>query len=71
MEVFVLFQSFIHQGLYSSLLGLCLRTGFMILYTIGGTPWIGDQSIARPQPTHRTTQTQNKHARTSVPEVGF
>jgi hypothetical protein len=25
-----------------------------------GTPWTGDQPVARPLPTHRTTQTQNK-----------
>jgi hypothetical protein len=29
-------------------------------YTVDGTPWKGDQLIARPLPTHRTTQTQNK-----------
>jgi hypothetical protein len=33
---------------------------FLILYTVGRTPWTGDQPIARPLPTHRTTQTQNK-----------
>jgi hypothetical protein len=29
-------------------------------YTVGRTPWTSDQSVARPLPTHRTTQTQNK-----------
>jgi hypothetical protein len=33
---------------------------FLILYTAGKTPWVGDQSVARQLPTHRTTQTQNK-----------
>jgi hypothetical protein len=28
-------------------------------YTVGRTPWTGDQPVARPLPTHRTTQTQN------------
>jgi hypothetical protein len=31
----------------------------LILYTIGRTPWTGDQVVARPLPTQRTTQTQN------------
>jgi hypothetical protein len=33
---------------------------FLIVYTVGGTPWTGDQPVARLLPTHRTTQTQNK-----------
>jgi hypothetical protein len=33
---------------------------FLILYTVGRTPWTGDRPVARPLPTHRTTQTQNK-----------
>jgi hypothetical protein len=28
---------------------------FLILYTVGRTPWMGDQLVARPLPTHRTT----------------
>jgi hypothetical protein len=32
---------------------------FLILYTVGSTPWAGDQSVKRLLPTH-TTQTQNK-----------
>jgi hypothetical protein len=32
----------------------------LIQYTVGRTSWTGDQPIARPLPTHRTTQTQNK-----------
>jgi hypothetical protein len=30
------------------------------VYTGVGTPWTSDQPVARPLPTHRTTQTQNK-----------
>jgi hypothetical protein len=30
------------------------------LYTVGRTPWTGDQPIARSLPTHRTTQTQEE-----------
>jgi hypothetical protein len=44
---------------------------FLILYTVGSTPWTGDQPVARPLPTHRTTKTQNKRTQTSVPRVGF
>jgi hypothetical protein len=33
---------------------------FLNTYTIGRTPWTGDQPVARPLPTHRSTQTQNK-----------
>jgi hypothetical protein len=31
-----------------------------LFYTDGRTPWTSDQPVARPLPTHRTTQTQNK-----------
>jgi hypothetical protein len=44
---------------------------FLIPYTIGRIPWTEDQSVARPRPTHRTTQTQNKRTQTSIPRVGF
>jgi hypothetical protein len=40
-------------------------------YTLGRTPWTGDQPVARPLPTHRTTQTQNKCTQTSMPRVGL
>jgi hypothetical protein len=33
---------------------------FLIFYTVGGTPWTGDRSAARPLPTLGTTQTRNK-----------
>jgi hypothetical protein len=31
-----------------------------LFYTDGRTPWTSDEPVARPLPTHRTTQTQNK-----------
>jgi hypothetical protein len=31
------------------------------LFTIGRTPWMSDQLVARPVPKHRTAQTQNEH----------
>jgi hypothetical protein len=37
---------------FFSFLGLC---------RVGRTPWTGDEPVARPLPTHRTTQTQNKY----------
>jgi hypothetical protein len=40
-------------------------------YTVGRTPFKGDQPVARPLPTHRTTQTENKRTKTSMPLVGF
>jgi hypothetical protein len=40
-------------------------------YTLRRTPWKRDQSVARPQPTHRTTQIQNKRTQISMPRVGF
>jgi hypothetical protein len=54
-------HSFIHQWLYSPLLGPGLFFSFMIFfYTDGTTPWRSDQLVARPLPTYRTTQTQDK-----------
>jgi hypothetical protein len=44
---------------------------FLNIYTVGRTPWTGDQPAARPLPTHRTTQTQIKSTQTSMPRVGF
>jgi hypothetical protein len=44
---------------------------FINLYTVGGTPWTGDQPVARPLPTHRTSKTENKRTETSMPRVGF
>jgi hypothetical protein len=44
---------------------------FLNLYTVGTTPWTGDQHVTRPLPTLRTTQTRNKRTQASVPRVGF
>jgi hypothetical protein len=40
---------------------------FLNLNTVGRAPLIGEQPVARPQPTHRTTQTQNKCTETFMP----
>jgi hypothetical protein len=34
---------------------------FSILYAVGTTPWMGDQPVARPLPTHRTQHRINAH----------
>jgi hypothetical protein len=44
---------------------------FLNLYTVGRTPWTGDQSVAKPLPTHRKTQTQNKRTQTYMSRVGL
>jgi hypothetical protein len=39
-----------------------------LFYTDGRTPWTGDKPVARPLPTHKTTQTHNKLTQTSMRE---
>jgi hypothetical protein len=56
--------------LCSPLLDLGRSFCLLILYTVGRTPWTGDQPVARPLPTHRTTQTQNKLTQTPMPWGG-
>jgi hypothetical protein len=57
----------IHLWLYSP----CGTFQFLNPYTVCRTPWTGDQPVARPLPTHRTTQKQNKRIQTSMSRVGF
>jgi hypothetical protein len=45
--------------LQSVFFGLGSFLSFLILYTVGRTPCMGDQPVARPLPTCKTTQTQN------------
>jgi hypothetical protein len=56
---------FIHQWLYSPLLGPGLFFSCVIFFYTDGRP------VARPLPTHRTTQKQNKRTQASMPWVGF
>jgi hypothetical protein len=44
---------------------------FLIFYTVGRTPWTGDQPVVRPLPEHRTPQTQNRGTQISMPQVCF
>jgi hypothetical protein len=55
--------------LYSPLLGLRRFFTFLILYTVGGTPWTSEQPVARPLPTH--SRTQNKRTQTYMPGKEF
>jgi hypothetical protein len=52
-------------------LGHFLSFLILVFYTADRTPWTGDQPVARPSSTHRTTQTQNKCAQWSMPQVQF
>jgi hypothetical protein len=65
----IFFSSFIHQW---PLLGPGLFFSLVIFfYTVPRTSWTGDQPVARPLLTHRTSQTQNKRTQTSMSRVGF
>jgi hypothetical protein len=55
--------------LKSFLLDLGPFFSFLILYTVGRTPWAEDQPIIKPLPTHKTTQTQKRQI--SMPRIGF
>jgi hypothetical protein len=57
--------------IYSPLVDLARLFSFLICYIVGGTPWTGNQSVARPLPAHGTAHTQNKCTQTSMPRVRF
>jgi hypothetical protein len=59
------------EAIYLWLYGPWPLFQFLNLYTVSKAPWTGDQPVARPLPTHRTTQTQNERTQTSMPRVGF
>jgi hypothetical protein len=61
----------IYLWLYSLLLDLGCFFSSLIFYTVGRTPWSGDQAVVRPLPAHMTAQTQNKRIQTSMRQVGF
>jgi hypothetical protein len=44
---------------------------FWIFCTVSKTPWTVDQPVARPLPTLKTAQPQNKPTQTSMPRVVF
>jgi hypothetical protein len=57
--------------LYSPFLDLGRFFSFLILYTVGRTPWTEDQPVAVPLPSHMRAQTQIKRTQTPMPQVGF
>jgi hypothetical protein len=52
----------IYLWLFSPLLDLGRFFSFLILYTVGRTPWTGDQPVAKPLSTHRTSHRINGHS---------
>jgi hypothetical protein len=73
VHFFILLKCFLYLSIYGSaaLFWTLALFQFLNLYTVGRTPWTGDQPVAKPLLTHRTTQTQNKGTQTSMPRVGF
>jgi hypothetical protein len=51
--------TFFLTGFYSPYRTLAFLNGLLDTQTFGKTPWLGDQSNARPLPKHRTTQHRN------------
>jgi hypothetical protein len=43
----------------------------LILYTVGRSPWTGDQPVTGPLPTHTSTKVQTKCIQTYIPQVGL
>jgi hypothetical protein len=50
-------QSFIN-GSTALFWALAALFSFIIIYTVGRTPWTGDHPIAKSLPTHRRAQTE-------------
>jgi hypothetical protein len=67
---FVKTNAFVHLWLYSPC-GPSPLFQFFNLCTVGRAPWTRDQPVARPLPTLRTTNIQNKRTHTSIPRVGL
>jgi hypothetical protein len=55
--------------LYRPLLDIGHFFSFLILYTVGRTPWTTDQAVTRPLSAQRTAQTQNKCTQTPMLQV--
>jgi hypothetical protein len=52
---------FLFLSMFYSLLDIGRFFSFLILYTVGRTPWKGYQPVARPLPTHENTNTEETH----------
>jgi hypothetical protein len=60
----------IYLWVYSPLLDLGCFSVSRSSYTVGRTPWTGDQPVSRPLPAHRAALTQNKLHRYPCHEWG-
>jgi hypothetical protein len=66
-QLFSLFPDTDSQLVYIIIIALQLFIGpwqifcFLIFYTVGRTPWRGDQPVARPPPTHKHRINAYKH----------
>jgi hypothetical protein len=58
---------FFSAGFYSPLRTLAFLNGLLDPQTFGRTPWLGDQSNARPLPKHGTTQHRNTQTHIHAP----
>jgi hypothetical protein len=72
MHILFVNQNFViyFPSLYNPL-DLARYFSYLIVYTIGRTPWTREQPIARLLPRHRTTKSQNKRTQTSMTRVEF
>jgi hypothetical protein len=59
LPIELLINNIIFIALRPFLLDLGSSFNFLVLYKIGRIPLAGDQPVARPLLTHRTTQTRN------------
>jgi hypothetical protein len=64
-------MSYLSTALQSFLVDLGHFFSSSIPYTVCRTPRRGNQPVAKPLPTHRTTKTQKKRTQTFIPRVGF
>jgi hypothetical protein len=72
---FLLFPNKFFHSFISGSTALCWPWPLLqfrnLSYTDSWTPRMSDLPVARSLPTHRATQTQNKHTQASMPRVGF
>jgi hypothetical protein len=66
LSTYKLTQLHTHLPTYGHLLDVGSFFSFFIFYTVGRTPWGGDQPVAKPLPTHRRAQEKNKRTQTST-----
>jgi hypothetical protein len=67
MMMMMMMILFFSTGFYSPYQTLAFFSGLLDPQTFGRTPWLGDQSKARPLPTHRTAQHTNTQTHIHAP----